>query len=163
MKIVCFFISFIVFYSCKIADHSSLNNDVETIKNKTNKLVAISQVSDDDPILIYNSHSRGYYYVLKVYGKTATLVNTPNGNPVVFEVAENDIKELKSIISKISIDDFLAFKAPTEKRFYDGAPHTVLSIYKNKEKYSSHTFDGGFPPKGLEVLVNKVLSLYPEK
>ena len=163
MKVICFIVSFIIFYSCKVVDNSSFNTAVEKIENKANTSEAAIKVFDESPILIYDSHSRGYYYVLTVYETYVTILNNPNESLIKINISENDIKELKSIISKISIDDFLSFKAPTEKRFYDGAPHTVLSISKNKEMYNSQTFDGGFPPKGLEILVNKVLSLHSEK
>ena len=52
-----------------------------------------------------------------------------------------------------------SLKAPTEKRFYDGAPITNLRITKNKEVYQTTDFDGGFPPKEIENLVNVLLDV----
>ncbi len=145
-----------------VYDKPNSDNKLEVTKSNE-EIPFSSEVSVEYPILEYYSHSRGFYYVLKVYTTYATIVKNPNDKPLKIEVPENDIIELQSMVNAISTKDFLAFKAPTEKRFFDGAPHTVLSIYKNGKIYKSQTFDGGFPPKGIEVLVNKVLSLHTEK
>ena len=38
-----------------------------------------------------------------------------------------------------------------------------MNIYEGKEKFTSSTFDGGYPPAELEKIVNKILSLADKK
>jgi hypothetical protein len=54
-------------------------------------------------------------------------------------------------------------KAPTEKRFYDGAAMANIHITKSGNTYSSETFDHGFPPASIEKFVKKLLSYTEEK
>jgi hypothetical protein len=44
-------------------------------------------------------------------------------------------------------------KAPTEKRFYDGAAIGNLSVSHNGETYGTSGFDHGNPPVEIEQLV----------
>ena len=50
-------------------------------------------------------------------------------------------------------------KAPTEKRLHDGAAHATLAFRQGDMEVMSPTFDHGHPPKEIEALVNKVLSI----
>jgi hypothetical protein len=124
---------------------------------------ALDSIVQEAPIAIYDSHTRGSHFTFTVYGTYATVINEYNGKPVEVAVLTKDIKELMLLIDAISEQEIATYEAPTKTRHFDAAPHTTISIFKKGEKYSSQVFDGGFPPKALEVLVNKVLSLSPEK
>ena len=158
MRFLIVFISVFVFYACNAVVKPNSKADVLDVESKI-----IKKNVQESPIAIYDSHTRGYHFTFSVYETYATVIKEYNGKAVKVAVSSKDIKELKSIIKQISEKEIAYYEAPTKKRHYDGAPHTTISIFKNKEKYSSQTFDGGFPPKALEVLVNKVLSLSPEK
>ena len=54
-------------------------------------------------------------------------------------------------------------KAPTEKRFHDGAAMANLKITYKGKTYESQTFDNGFPPEKIKNLVNTILSFSKEK
>lgn len=158
MRFLIVFICVFVFYACNAVVKPNSKADVLDVESK----IIIKNVQES-PIAIYDSHTRGYHFTFSVYETYATVIKEYNGKAVKVAVSSKDIKELKSIIKQISEKEIANYEAPTKKRHYDGASHTTISIFKNKEKYSSQTFDGGFPPKALEVLVNKVLSLSPEK
>jgi len=158
MKLILIILSALTFNSCGATKKSSSS---ENIIAKESELV--KEITQKDPIAIYDSHTRGYHYTLTVYETYATVVKEYQGKPKEITVLESDIEELKTIINNVSIEKIGTYEAPTKKRFYDGAPNANISIFKKGEKYSSQTFDGGFPPKALEVLVNKVLSLSAEK
>ena len=58
-------------------------------------------------------------------------------------------------VYKLDFEKIPTLKAPTEKRFYDGAPITNLEVIKTNQSYKTTDFDGGFPPAYIEELVNK--------
>jgi heat shock protein HslJ len=72
---------------------------------------------------------------------------------------EKDWEDLNTLIEAVDLETFQKLKAPTEKRFYDGAAHASLAIQLGDVKYMTPTFDHGHPPKEIEALVNKVLSI----
>jgi hypothetical protein len=67
------------------------------------------------------------------------------------------------LISKLALavelDKVKDLKWPTEKRFYDGAPHANITFVNKGVEYSTNGFDGGFPPKEIADLVNKIVEL----
>jgi len=62
-------------------------------------------------------------------------------------------------VSKLDLDKIPTLEAPTEKRFYDGAPITNLEVIKANQSYKTTDFDGGFPPAYIEELVSKILEI----
>ncbi len=163
MKITTIIFSLFVLTSC-CANKKAVKSDnftenkmkADTLKHKTDTL-------QDTPIVVYGSHTRGYHFTTTVYNTYVTVIKELDGKPIRIDVDQKEIDDLKEIISKMSLKEIKNYEAPTKKRHYDGAPHTSISVFNNNEKFSSQTFDGGFPPKALEVLVNKVLSLSAEK
>jgi len=163
MKLIVMILSVFAFNSCGATKKaSSFDNTIEKeVTEKNNKLE--EERVQEGPIAIYDSHTRGYHFTFTVYETYATVVKEYQGKIKKIAVLEDDITELKIIINNVSGKKVGTYEAPTKKRHYDGAPHTTISIFEKGEKYTSQTFDGGFPPKALEVLVNKVLSLSAEK
>jgi len=163
MKLILIILSALTFNSCGATKKASSSEDIiaKEVTAKETKLV--KEDVQADPIAIYDSHTRGYHYTFTVYETYATVIKEYQGKPIKVAVVERDIADLKKIIADVSIDKIGTYEAPTKTRHFDAAPHTTISIFKKGEKYSSQTFDGGFPPKALEVLVNKVLSLSAEK
>ena len=48
-------------------------------------------------------------------------------------------------------------KAPSSKRYFDGAPHAILTIKIGGEEINTPFFDHGFPPKEIASLINHIL------
>jgi hypothetical protein len=71
--------------------------------------------------------------------------------------------ELNALLDEVEAAKLPELKAPTEKRFYDGAAMANIHITKKGKTYSSETFDHGFPPATIEKLVKKLLSYTEEK
>lgn len=163
MKLILIILSTLTLNSCGASKKTSSSENITLKEVKTKDTKLIEEVTQTDPIAIYDSHTRGYHFTFTVYETYATVTKEYQGKPKKVSVIESDIADLKKIIAGISVDKIGTYEAPTKKRHYDGAPHTTISIFEKGEKYKSQTFDGGFPPKALEVLVNKVLSLSAEK
>lgn len=68
----------------------------------------------------------------------------------------NDIlKELE----KVEVAKMPELKAPTNKRFYDGALIGTLTVRTKDTIYRSSSFDHGNPPSEIANLVNKIVSM----
>lgn len=74
-------------------------------------------------------------------------------------MAEKDWATLINLLDSIDTQNLDKLKAPTDKRLYDGAAHATLSVIKGDVEMMTPSFDHGNPPKEIEALVNKVLSI----
>ena len=61
------------------------------------------------------------------------------------------------LLSKLELKKLTNIKAPSSKRYFDGAPHAKLSIKIAGEEINTPFFDHGFPPKEIAVLINHIL------
>jgi hypothetical protein len=108
----------------------------------------------------YVAGSRGFYQKITVEKQMVLISSDRSGKEknVPTKISDADWKELVNCFKTIELDSLPKLKAPTEKRFYDGAAIANLKInYKNKV-YETSAFDHGFPPKEIKKLVNKITS-----
>ncbi len=76
-----------------------------------------------------------------------------------YNCEEKDWEELNTLIEAVDMETFQKLKAPTDKRFTDAVAQAKLVIQLGDAEYMTPPFDHGNPPKEIEALVNKVLSL----
>ncbi|MEG1237918.1 MAG: hypothetical protein RSD30_10155 [Flavobacterium sp.] len=112
--------------------------------------------------LEYTAVSRGIYKKIIVQNKTATVTNGRNAEAVETKIDEAKWKQIAAQFSKINLENIPNLKAPTEKRFYDGAAIGNLKITQNQKTYETKGFDNGFPPKEIEKLVNLLVDFAKE-
>jgi hypothetical protein len=62
-------------------------------------------------------------------------------------------------LKPVNVENIPNLKAPSEKRFYDGAAIATLSIVYNGETYTTPSFDHGNPPNEIAELVKEILSI----
>lgn len=121
-----------------------------------------SQTNKDleNAVLEYSANSRGFY--LKIVVKNQKFFVSKNRdekeNPIEKTISEADKKELLGYFKTIILDSLPKLKAPSKKRFHDGAAMAHLTVnYKNNE-YKTTTFDHGNPPEEIKKLVTKINS-----
>ena len=85
------------------------------------------------------------------------------GEAKTTKLSDDDLKLIANMVKDIDLEGIPDLKAPTEARFYDGAPIANLKITRNGEVYESQAFDHGQPPAQLKNLVEKLLSYAPEE
>jgi len=102
----------------------------------------------------YLAVSRGLYKTVVVKNQTVSITNTRGGEAVESKIDTAKWNKIVSEFEKINLDSIPNLKAPTEKRFYDGAAIGNLKITQNQKTYETKGFDNGFPPKEIEKLVN---------
>ncbi|MCI9845378.1 hypothetical protein [Flavobacterium pectinovorum] len=105
-------------------------------------------------VIEYSAMSRGYYKKIVVQNQTVLVTNKRDAQPVENKIEKANWDKIVAEFEKINIESIPTLKAPTEKRFYDGAAIGNLKIIQNQKIYETQGFDNGFPPKEIEKLVH---------
>jgi len=110
--------------------------------------------------VIYESSTRGSFEHIEI-SKTQIKFSKDRSlkNMEIYECNPEDWKALNELLSNSVVENLDLLKAPTDKRLYDGAAHATLSVIKGDVVMMSPTFDHGTPPKEIESIVNKILSM----
>jgi hypothetical protein len=109
-------------------------------------------------ILEYTANTRGFYQKITIQDQMVSVSKDRSGTDkaVATKISEKDWKELVGYFEAVNLDSLSTLKAPTEKRFYDGAAIANLKVtYKNKT-YQTEAFDHGNPPEAIKKLVDKL-------
>ncbi|MCW2120485.1 hypothetical protein [Flavobacterium sp. 7A] len=111
-------------------------------------------------VIEYVANTRGFYQKIKVENKLISITNDRSGNEKARTIilSENDWNELVVLFQKVKLEELSTLKAPTEKRFYDGAAIANLKINYRGKEYQSASFDHGYPPAEIKEIVNKINS-----
>lgn len=116
-------------------------------------------------VLEYTSNTRGFYYKITIRDKQVQITQDRRGQniPAKKTLTETQWNDLVAEFKTINLEELPELKAPTEKRFYDGASIATLKVtYKDKE-YQTSEFDDGFPPAQIEKLVHKITQYKPAR
>ena len=114
----------------------------------------------------YEANTRGFYNKLVLKNETISSTNDRDGkeNPIVQKVTDADRSALIQELNKVDLENLPNLKAPTEKRFYDGAAIANLKIIYKGNTYQTSDFDHGFPPMQIKRVVEMVNLLFkPEE
>jgi hypothetical protein len=106
----------------------------------------------------YTANSRGLYNNTVIENKTVSVTKTRDGKPVSNSLTDAELNSLINEFQKVDLEEISSLKAPTEKRFHDGAAMANLKITYKGKTYESQTFDNGYPPEKIKNLVNTILS-----
>ncbi|MDI6032397.1 hypothetical protein QLS91_04860 [Flavobacterium sp. LB2P84] len=115
-------------------------------------------------VIEYTANTRGFYQKITVKNQMLTISKDRDGNDkaVPTKISDADWKELVDCFKKVELDSLSKLKAPTEKRFYDGAAIANFKITFKDKTYETTSFDHGFPPKEIKKFVNTITSLAKE-
>ena len=111
-------------------------------------------------VIEYTANTRGFYQKITIKNQMVAVSKDRNNtdNVTNTKIADADWEELINDFKELKLETLKELKAPTEKRFYDGATIASLKIkYKDKD-YETTSFDHGFPPKEIKKLVDKINS-----
>ncbi len=111
----------------------------------------------------YTANTRGFFQNIIVENKTVLITNTREGKPVSTSLTETQWHTVVAEFKKVNLEEIPNLKAPTEKRFHDGAAMANLNITYKGKTYESQTFDNGFPPEQIKKLVETLLSITTKK
>ena len=108
--------------------------------------------------LEYQAYSRGFYQMIRVENQTVFITKSREAKPEVMTLSMNDWDGLQSMVQEMDLSSLPNWKAPTNKRLFDGAASANLRITKKGKTAESPSFDHGYPPETIEKIVNKMLS-----
>ena len=115
--------------------------------------------ADDASIKIeYKAYSRGFYQTIRVENQMVFVAKNREEKPMVAKLSTADWKSVILAVQELDLETLSQMKAPTEKRLFDGAAIASLKITKQGKLYESQSFDHGYPPAGIEKIVNKMTS-----
>ena len=109
-------------------------------------------------IIEYEAQTRGMYQKVLVENQTVFVAKNRDEKPVEVKISDEDWIVLTTEFEKLDLEAIPNLKAPTEKRFYDGAAIANLKITYKGKTYETKAFDHGFPPSGIKKIVTKIVS-----
>lgn len=112
--------------------------------------------------IVYSAVSRGYYQKVVVKNQMVSITKARGEEAVTSKISGAHWARIVSEFKKINLETIPQLKAPTEKRFHDGAAIANLRIIKNGKKYETNGFDDGFPPAEIEKLVTLLVAFTQE-
>ena len=107
----------------------------------------------------YVANTRGGYKKVIAKQDTIYTIKTRGGEAVQKQLSKSDWNSLLDLLSKVDAEKMKDLKAPSEKRFYDGAMIADLKVIYKDKTYESSSFDHGNPPAEIKDLVNKILEV----
>ena len=111
-------------------------------------------------VLEYTANTRGFYQKITIQDQMVSVSKDRNGNDkaIVTKISEKDWKELVAHFETIELESLPTLKAPTEKRFHDGAAIADLKVVYKDKTFQTEAFDHGYPPEAIKKLVTKINS-----
>ena len=121
-----------------------------------------SQTKNDlkTAILEYTANTRGFYQKITVENQTVSVSKDREGKdkPIAAKISDKDWKELVGYFETMELDSLPTLKAPTQKRFHDGAAIANLKVVYKDKTYETDAFDHGYPPDAIKKMVVKINS-----
>lgn len=116
-------------------------------------------------VLEYTANTRGFYQKITIQNQMVTVSKDRSGNDKPFDtkISDKDWNELVGYFETVELDSLATLKAPTEKRFHDGAAIASLKVTYKDKTYQTEAFDHGYPPEAIKKLVTKINSFAKEK
>jgi hypothetical protein len=119
-----------------------------------------SQTKNDlkTAVLEYTANTRGFYQKITIQDQMVTVSKDRSGNdkPVATKISDKDWKELVGYFETLELDSLTTLKAPTQKRFHDGAAIANLKVVYKDKTYETQAFDHGVPPAAIKKIVDKL-------
>ena len=130
-------------------------------KSSKNPNVSVSQ-NYESLVIEYVANTRGFYQKTLIKHQPVSVTNDRSGieKPSIQNISFEDWNFLVSELNKLDLEALSKLKAPTEKRFYDGAAIAVFRVILDGKTYETTNFDHGFPPNEIKKTVEIVNALY---
>lgn len=108
--------------------------------------------------ITYQALSRGFYLNVEIKGNKMTIIRERQSLGKDYVLSNADFKEVSRLYQKVTLMELKDYKAPSEKRFYDGAAIGSLTVNYQGKIYNSQGFDHGNPPVEIAEFINKIVS-----
>jgi len=150
---------------CNCQKKATESNNAIANSSAVTEPVSNDKTQSTVPTIYYEANTRGYALSCKV--ENQVLYSTRDRDFKEYsdkmDISDADWNEISALAKAVDLEKVKDMKWPTEKRYYDGAPHANIIFEANGVKYPANGFDHGYPPAEVEKLVNKILSLVKNK
>ncbi|WP_250433353.1 META domain-containing protein [Hanstruepera flava] len=134
--------------------------DGELILKTGNKTAITALVKEYDIIITYQAATRGFFEKIWINQRSINFSNDYNLNiSQQVNCPSKEWDELIKLVKEIDISTLPDLEAPSKTNQYDAAAGATLEIGLQGNVYKTAVFDHGNPPKSIEQIVNKVLSM----
>ncbi|WP_143055611.1 uL22 family ribosomal protein [Flavobacterium terrigena] len=151
--------------SCNCQKKATDSSGVATNSSEVKNAVINNKTQSTVPTIYYEANTRGFFMAVKVENQLLYTSKERDFKAYSSEmkISDADWKEISALANAVDLEKVKDMKWPTEKRYYDGAPHANIIFESKGVKYPANGFDHGYPPVEVEKLVNKILSLVQDK
>lgn len=118
-----------------------------------------SKINQDAITFEYLANTRGSYKHYIIKKNQISIENKRGQTPILTTCSEAQWHTLLKALKPVDVENIPNLKAPSEKRFYDGAAIASLTISYDDNTYTTPSFDHGNPPKEIAILVKEILSI----
>jgi heat shock protein HslJ len=142
-------------------DAFKTNGDSLSLSTNKNILIKANKTEKEEESISfeYSAHSRGTFKHIIISKKQFSIQNNRGDVVLVKKSNQAHWNTLLKASKSIDIENIPNLKAPSEKRFFDGAAIASLKIIYNGKTYETPSFDHGNPPKEIAELVKEILSI----
>ncbi|WP_445737974.1 META domain-containing protein [Mariniflexile sp.] len=141
----------------------SFKNENGTTSFLSNKKVLIRAIKAEkqnvNVSFEYSAHSRGKFSHIIIDKKSMSVKNKRDTTPIIKKCPKSSWNRLLKAFEPVNVENIPNLKAPSEKRFFDGAAIAKLKITYNGKTYETPSFDHGNPPQEIAELVKEILSI----
>jgi heat shock protein HslJ len=139
-----------------------IENDTVLLKATASLTTKKSDIVKDSytTAIAYKTSTRDSFEYVSI-SKSNITISEDKGLQTVskYTCKEEDWEALNNLIENTALETLYMLKAPSDKRLSDAVAEATLTIQLGDIFYMSPAFDHGNPPKEIEALVNKVLSI----
>ena len=108
----------------------------------------------------YRASTRGFFQLIEIDGDSIMITNDYNLKDIKKYALPKEEKEAFSkLMSELDVSKLGDIESPSKTHQYDAAPAAFLKVTKGDEVYMTQSFDHGKPPKTLDPIIEKILSL----
>jgi heat shock protein HslJ len=127
---------------------------------KNDKTLIEAKKQESNIMITYRASTRGFYELITV-SKDSLMVTHDRNQQLksTVKMPSTDWKDILVLIEEIELEILPTLEAPSKTHQYDAAAAATLEITANGKAYKTNVFDNGNPPKSIESIVNKVLSM----
>ena len=108
----------------------------------------------------FTSLTRGFHKQIIISPDSVSVI-TQGRDPQSYRrsLTKKEWHSLQKILADVAVTDIQSLQSPTQKRAYDGALHSALTLVTPGGQTSTHSFDDEDPHPSLKPLLKKILTI----
>lgn len=161
MKAITFLATLIITITGCNCQKNTVHSNGLTQEGISNNNQSEAMMQNNIPVIKYQAMARNISLNVKVENQVlyVSRVRDFKDYEEKTKISDADWQEISTLAKAVDLSKVKDMKWPTEKRFYDGAPHANITFISDGVEYPANGFDHEFPPVEIEKLVNIIVKL----